>query len=134
MLAFLVQNCTMLDRVTRGQEADRRGRAAEDAAVAALGRDGWTILGRRMRTPAGEIDLVAEKAGLLAIVEVKARPRLAEAAYALSARQQARLVAAADILLGEHPEWGRNGVRFDLLLVDAAGRVRRIADAFRGEG
>ncbi len=97
-------------------------------------RDGWVILAGRIRTPAGEIDLVAEKDGLLAIIEVKARPNLVDAAASLSDRQQARLVAATDILLAHNPEWGVQGVRFDLLLVDAAGIVRRIADAFRGNG
>lgn len=75
--------------------------------------------------------MLAERDGLLALIEVKARPCLADAATALTPRQQARLLAAAEIVLAEHPEWGRAGVRFDLLLVDAAGRVRRIADAFR---
>ena len=78
--------------------------------------------------------MVAEKDGLLAIVEVKARATLADAAVALSARQQARLVGAADIILANNPLWGIAGVRFDLLLVDAMGSVRRIADAFRGNG
>jgi len=88
---------------------------------------------RRLRTASGEIDLVAEKDGLLAIVEVKSRPTLADAAAALTARQRARLIAAAEILLAEHPGWGANGVRFDVIVVDAAGAVRRIADAFRAE-
>jgi putative endonuclease len=107
------------------------GLAAEEAACAVLQADGWTIHGRRVRTPAGEIDAVAEKEGLLAIVEVKARPTLAAAAASLTDRQKARLAGACEILLGQHPAWGINGVRFDLLLVDPAGRVRRIADAFR---
>jgi putative endonuclease len=77
--------------------------------------------------------VLAERNGLLALVEVKARPRLADAAVALSRRQQARLLRAAEIILADHPQWGRAGVRFDLLLVDAAGRIRRIADAFRQE-
>jgi putative endonuclease len=123
-----------MDRSRRGQEADRRGRSAEEAAGLALERDGWSILARRLRTPAGEIDMVAEKDGLLAIVEVKARPSLADAAASLSVRQQARLVGAAEILLARNPHWGTEGVRFDLLLVDAAGSVRRIIDAFRGDG
>ena len=93
--------------------------------------EGWTILARRLRTPAGEIDLVAERDGLLAVVEVKRRPTLAGAAAALGAAQQARLTAAAEVVLADHPGWGTAGVRFDVMLVDAAGRVRRVADAFR---
>jgi putative endonuclease len=104
---------------------------AEDAACAALAADGWTIHARRLRTEAGEVDAVAEKAGILAIIEVKSRPTLAEAAIALTARQRARLLGACDIILGAHPDWGAAGVRFDVLVVDPAGRVRRIADAFR---
>jgi putative endonuclease len=119
-------------RSRRGRAADRRGRCAEDAVRLALERDGWTILARRLRTSAGEIDIVAEKEGLLAIVEVKARRRLADAAASLSDRQQARLISATEIVLADNPRWGAQGVRFDLLLVDAAGVVRRIADAFRG--
>lgn len=121
-------------RARRGQQAHLRGVAAEAAACAALERDGWTVLGRRLRTEAGEVDVVAEKHGLLVIVEVKCRPTLADAAAALSLRQRARLLAAAEILLAAHPEWGRAGFRFDVLVVDFGGRVRRIADAFRQEG
>lgn len=107
------------------------GLAAEEIACAALQADGWTIHARRLRTEAGEIDAVAEKAGLLSIIEVKARPTLAEAAACLTVRQQSRLIGACDIILARHPDWGRNGVRFDVILVDPEGRVRRIADAFR---
>src|SRR5689334_18989093 len=104
-----------------------RGISAEAEACAALTNEGWTILARRLRTEAGEIDVVAAKPDLLAIVEVKSRRTLAEAALALGARQRARLLAAAEIVLAEHPEWARDGVRFDLMVVDAAGAVRRIA-------
>ena len=117
----------------RGKRAFAAGVSAETAACAALGADGWTVLARRLRTAAGEIDVLAERDGLLAIVEVKQRPTLAGAAWALTPRQQARLMAAAEIVLGEHPEWGRMGVRFDVLLVDATGAMRRISDAFRKE-
>lgn len=120
-------------RRIRGRSNQAGGLAAEAAAAAALEADGWTVLGRRMRTPAGEIDLVAERCGLLAIVEVKRRARLADAALALGPRQRARLIAAAEILLAANPAWGSSGVRFDVLLVDAAGTVRRIVDAFRLE-
>ncbi len=107
------------------------GVAAEQSACQALAMDGWQILGRRVRTKAGEIDAIAEKAGLLAFVEVKARPTLAMAAAALGLKQQMRLMKAAEIVMGEHPEWGQAGVRFDVMLVDGQSRVRRVTDAFR---
>lgn len=87
-----------------------------------------------MRTPAGELDLVAECGGLLVFVEVKARPTLAEAAFALGPRQRERLLAAAEAWLAVNPGRGAEGVRFDVLVIDAAGRARRIVDAFRREG
>jgi putative endonuclease len=123
----------MNHRVARGRRAQASGVDAEALACAALERDGWTVLGRRLRTPAGEIDAVAEKDGLLVFLEVKHRLDLALAAYALSPRQQARLLAAAEILLASNPGWGPAGMRFDVMLVDGAGMVRRITDAFRLE-
>ncbi len=108
-----------------------RGVAAEELACQALAGAGWEVLGRRLRTQSGEVDAVAQKDGLLAFVEVKSRPSLSEAAACLGARQQARLLGAAEILLGQHPNWGPNGVRFDVMLVDGQNRVRRVPDAFR---
>ncbi len=120
-------------RRARGRRAQRSGLDAESLAAAALVAEGWTILGQRLRTGAGEIDIAAMRDGLLAVIEVKSRPRLAEAAAALSPRQRTRLLAAAEALLASEPDWGAKGVRFDVMLVDAAGTVRRIADAFRLE-
>ena len=107
------------------------GLAAESQACRALAADGWEILARRVRTRAGEIDAVAEKDGLVAFVEVKSRATLAGAAAALGVRQQARLMGAAEILLAENPGWGASGARFDVMLVDRLGAMRRITDAFR---
>lgn len=118
-------------RQQRGVRADRTGRGAEDAAAAALAAQGWTVLARRARTAAGELDLVAECEGLLAFIEVKARPSLTEAAFALGPRQRGRMIAAAECWLAEHPGHGAAGIRFDVLLVAADGTLRRIADAFR---
>lgn len=117
----------------RGRRAHADGLAAEAAACAALRAEGWAILAQRARTPAGEIDIVAERGGLVAFVEVKRRASLADAAAALSTRQRARLLAAAGALLAANPGWGAAGLRFDVMLVDAAGRLRRIVDAFRDD-
>ncbi|WP_254065728.1 MULTISPECIES: YraN family protein [unclassified Acidisoma] len=118
-------------RVARGRTAQRNGVAAENLVVETLFAAGWVILGRRLRTEAGEIDIAAEKDGILSIIEVKSRMALDVAAYALGPSQRARLIGAAEILLGAHPGWGRAGVRFDLWLVGAGGALRQVADAFR---
>ena len=118
-------------RQARGRDAERAGRDAEEAACLRLAEDGWEIFARRVRTPRGEIDIAAERAGLVAIVEVKRRATHDDAAASVSPRQQARLMAAAELLLARHPARGSAGVRFDVLLVDAGGRVERIEDAFR---
>ena len=123
----------MADRIARGRTAYASGVAAEAVACRALAADGWAVLARRLRTAAGEIDIVAERDGLLALVEVKARPTLSDAAASVSPRQQKRLLAAAGIILADNPGWGGNGIRFDVIVVDAGGQVRRVADAFRQE-
>jgi putative endonuclease len=120
-----------LPRRRRGRRAQRSGVVAESRVAAALTAAGWAILGRRLRTPAGEIDIVAERDGLLAIVEVKASEALDVAAYALRPTQRLRLLAAAEILLGANPSWGPAGIRFDLWLVDHGGALRHVPDAFR---
>ncbi|MDJ0387099.1 YraN family protein [Roseomonas sp. E05] len=115
--------------------AEARGRVAEDRVAARLEAEGWCVLARRWRSGAGEIDLIAEREGLLAFIEVKARPRLAEAASALGPRQQARLLAAGEAWAAMNPGHGVAGIRFDLVLVDGEGRMRRIKDVLRdGQG
>jgi putative endonuclease len=120
-------------RLLRGRRAYTAGQDAEALAAAALTAEGWQILAQRCRSEAGEIDLIAESQGLLAFIEVKARPSFAEAAYALGPRQRARLVAAAEAWLAEHPGHGAARMRFDVMLVAADGTIRRIADAFRAD-
>jgi putative endonuclease len=111
--------------------AEARGRSAESRVAARLMEEGWQVLDSRVRTAAGEIDLVAEREGLLAFIEVKARPSLSAAAHALGARQRARLLGAAEIWLATNPGHGEAGIRFDVMLLDREGRMRRIVDAFR---
>jgi len=106
------------------------GAAAESAVGAALAAEGWVVLARNLRTAAGEIDLVAQRGDVLTFVEVKARPTHHEAAFALSARQQRRLLRAAEAALALHPHWMRSEIRFDVFLVDAAGRIARLENAF----
>ena len=75
--------------------AFRTGLSAESRAAAFLMAKGYRILAKRFRTPYGEIDLVARKRNLIAFIEVKARASLDDAAYAVTPRQQARIIDAA---------------------------------------
>ena len=111
--------------------AEGYGRAAENTCARALEADGFTILARRRRTGAGEIDLVARRDDLTVIVEVKARGRAAEAAETVSPRQRARLLAATEVLMAEEPGWFGTELRFDVMVVGRDGTLRRITDAFR---
>lgn len=115
----------------RRQASEARGRDAESRAAAALAAEGFAEIARRARTGVGEIDLIVERDGLLVFVEVKARASLNDAAFSLGPRQQARLLSAGEAWMAANPGHGAAGVRFDLLLVDGVGQVRRIADAFR---
>jgi putative endonuclease len=111
-------------------EAFRTGLSAESRAAAFLIAKGYRILARRFRTPHGEIDLVARRRNLIAFVEVKARANLDDAAYAVTPRQQARIIAAAQIWLMAHPEHDSYDLRFDAMLVAPRRLPRHVMAAF----
>lgn len=113
----------------RGNAVDRQvafrvGLSAESRAAALLIAKGFRILARRYRTPVGEIDIVARRRRLLVFVEVKARERFDDAAWSVTPRQQARIVAAAEAWLAAHPDHAIEDIRFDAVLV-APGRLPR---------
>jgi putative endonuclease len=110
--------------------AFRTGLSAETRAAAYLMAKGYRILAKRFRTPHGEIDLVAKKRSLVAFIEVKARASLDEAAYAVTPRQQARIIAAAQGWLMAHPEHAEFDLRFDAVLIAPRHLPRHLLAAF----
>jgi len=110
--------------------AFRTGLSAESRAAAYLIAKGYRILARRHRTRYGEIDLVARRRGLLAFIEVKARASLDEAAYAVTPRQQARIINAAQAFLIDHPEYAEFELRFDAMLIAPRHLPRHLLAAF----
>jgi putative endonuclease len=112
------------------QVAFRWGLSAESRAAAFLVAKGFRIVARRWRSRVGEIDIVARRRGLLIFVEVKARERLDDAAWSVTERQRARIIAAAEAWLAVSPADARGDIRFDAILV-APGRIpRHIPAAF----
>jgi len=110
--------------------AFRTGLSAETRAAAFLMAKGYRILAKRFRTRYGEIDIVARRRNLLTFVEVKARATLDAAAYAVTARQQARIIEAAQAWLVAHPEHADFELRFDAMLIAPRRLPRHLIAAF----
>jgi putative endonuclease len=101
------------ERVTRY----RRGRWSELVAAAALVAKGYRILGRRVRTPFGEIDLIALRGRRLAFVEVKRRATRLDAEAALAPRQAQRIARASEFWISRHPRFWDHDLGLDAVLV-----------------
>ncbi|WP_425514861.1 YraN family protein [Ancylobacter lacus] len=110
-----------------------RGLAAEERACALLEDLGFAIIGRRVRTPLGEIDLIARTGTLLLFVEVKARSSLTGAAYSILPRQRRRIAAAAEAYLAAHPELAGLDMRLDVILIAPWRAPVHLAGAFEAE-
>jgi putative endonuclease len=110
--------------------AFQTGLSAESRAAALLMAKGYRILAKRFKTPHGEIDLVAKKRNLLVFVEVKARASLDDAAYAVTPRQQQRIIDAAQGWLMTHPEHAEFDMRFDAILIAPKHLPRHLLAAF----
>ena len=117
-------------RHRRGERAHLGGAAAEDSVARHYARRGREIAERRWRGTGGEIDLVACDGDGLIFVEVKRARTTSEAACRLTERQIARIVSAASEYLGRMPLGQLTPVRFDLALVDGAGHVEVVENAF----
>jgi len=121
-----------MNSATRRKIAEKSGRRAEFMAALWLNLKWYRVLGRRVRTPAGELDIVAlSPRGVLSIVEVKARKAAAEALEAVSFRQRERIARAAELYLSMHPALRHNPVRFDAILVVPYRPPRHMKDAWR---
>jgi putative endonuclease len=119
-------------RATRGFAARRSGRRAEVWAAVWLMVRGYRILGFRLKTPMGEIDIVAKRGKVLAVVEVKSRTELETALEAVSDDQRERLRRAGVQLVLARPALRDCAVRLDLIAL-APGRLPlHIADAWKG--
>jgi putative endonuclease len=95
----------------------RRGRFAELIAAAALMAKGYRILGRNVKTRAGEIDIIAVRGKRLAFVEVKRRLTRADAEAAVGGQQAARIRNAADYWLAYRPRYHGHEQGYDLVLL-----------------
>jgi len=113
------------------------GQASEMQAEQFLLAKGYRILDRNVRTPLGELDLVAEDQGVVVFVEVKGRTTEAfgGALLAVDHRKRVKLTKlAAQYLAQRH--WSDKACRFDVVLVQGKssdqGRIEHLQNAFDG--
>jgi putative endonuclease len=111
--------------------AEKRVRQAERIAAWWMRLKGWQIVGRRMRTAAGEVDLVARRGAMLAFIEVKARASATDLDLAIDERRLTRVAAAAEILWHDLAKPG-DDMRIDVILLAPGRAPRHLANVWHG--
>lgn len=109
-------------------EREAKGRRGEALAAWYLRLKGWRILARRVKTPRGEIDLVARRGRVVAFVEVKWRATSGELDLAIDEYRLRRVAAAAEAVAHRfaRPD---DEVRIDVLLLAPGRFPRHMANA-----
>ena len=115
-------------------DTQRLGIMGERIAERWLAEQGWRTLGRRVRSGHRDLDLVMERDGVVAFVEVKARSRLGfgDPVEAVHWKKQRELVRSALVWMDRFgaPNWV---YRFDVvgvIVTDGKARIRHLPDAF----
>ena len=105
-----------------------RGRVSEAIAAGVLLTKGYRIVGRRVKTPAGEIDIIAVRAKRLAFVEVKRRRTRQDAEAAITKKQATRIRRAANLWLARNPRFHEHEFGFDVVFLVPRHWPRHIAN------
>jgi putative endonuclease len=121
-----------VNRALRGQKAHRRGHLSEYIALIHLMLTGHRILGFRLKTPQGEIDILALKGKRLSVVEVKQRRTRLEALEAVSFVQRERLWQAGLKLQAQRPNLSAYELGLDLYAIAPGTWPKLIRNAFEG--
>lgn len=118
------------EQTQRRREAQRRGLWAETLACWALRLKGYRIVARNWRCPLGEIDIIARRGSILAVIEVKNRLGLAPALEAISPRQRLRVERAASAFIARRPDCQSLDVRFDAVTIEPWKWPKHLAGAW----
>jgi len=110
------------------------GRIGEAIAARWLRRRGWRVVAERFRSGRRDLDLIVERDGTVAFVEVKTRNRTAfgDPVEAVSWRKQRELIRSAMVWADRFGPPGA-AYRFDIVGVVVVGRdakIRHVENAF----
>ena len=111
--------------------AEKRGRQGERLAGWWLRLKGWSSVGRRIRTPAGEIDLIARRGAMVAFVEVKSRKTGQALDEAIDERRLSRVAAAAESVAAVYMKPG-DDMRIDVILLAPGRAPRHLENVWHG--
>lgn len=112
-------------------QREAQGRHGEGLAAWYLRLKGWRILARRIKTPRGEIDLVARRGGTVIFVEVKWRNRPQDLDLALDPFRLRRVSAAAEAVAHRFVRAG-DVQRIDAILLAPGRFPRHMANVLTG--
>ncbi|MCK0070131.1 YraN family protein [Kordiimonas laminariae] len=115
---------------TERQKSEARGRKAEKIAANWLRLKGYTILEERFRSKRGEIDIICKRGCEILIVEVKAHKTRENSLYAVTPRQQQRIVHATEDWL-KTQSFEKYSLRFDVIAIAPKRLPAHIKDAWR---
>ncbi len=109
-------------------ERAQLGKEAEARACNYLQQQGLRVVERNYRCRRGEIDLVMDDGESVVFVEVRYRSpsAYADGVASVDRHKQARLIAAAQHYLQQHPASARRPCRFDVVAVTPTGSGDRI--------
>jgi putative endonuclease len=110
--------------------AEKSGREGEKRASFWLRAKGWQVLDTRVKTPAGEIDLVAKRGRVVAFVEVKWRRRKSDLEFAIDEFRLSRVAAAVEAVAHRYAEHGED-IRIDVILLAPGAFPRHIENAWQ---
>ena len=106
-----------------------KGISAESKAVELLESEGYIVLGRRIRTKYGELDIVAKRGFDVVAVEVKQRKNMADSLECISAKQKSRISNAFLSIISQRNEVFEN-YRIDVICLDSLGQIEHLENAF----
>lgn len=102
--------------------AKELGTFGENIAAFYLGKKGYKILKRNFQIKGGEIDIIAEKDGIIAFIEVKTRTPdyLVSGFEAVTKRKKQLIIRASELYSLQHPHDLQP--RFDVVQIIADGK------------
>jgi Predicted endonuclease distantly related to archaeal Holliday junction resolvase len=114
----------------RRLNAWRDGHRGEFWAALYLRLKLYRIVARRVKTPVGEIDIIAHRGGVTVFVEVKARAFSHLEMEALEAVNRRRILRAGEHYVARNPKLADTDLRYDVIFLAPFAWPRHIINAF----